>query len=46
LGYKKEALEHKSMLVGVDGGTVVLAHGGRLEQAAVAAKEVRASFAR
>jgi hypothetical protein len=34
------------MLTGVHGGTVVLAHGGRPEQAMVAAKELRASSAR
>jgi hypothetical protein len=45
LGYK-EAREHASTLADVHGGTAVLAHGGRPEQAAVAAKEVRASSAR
>jgi hypothetical protein len=34
------------MLTGVHGGMAVLAHGGKSEQAAVVAKEVRASFAR
>jgi hypothetical protein len=41
-----EAREHESMLTGVHGSTAVLAHGGRLEQAAVAANEARASSAR
>jgi hypothetical protein len=41
-----EAWKHESMLTGVHGGTAVLAHGGRPEQAAVAAKEVRASSTR
>jgi hypothetical protein len=34
------------MLTGVHGGTTVLAHSGRLEQAAMAAKEVLASSVR
>jgi hypothetical protein len=46
LGYKMEAREHESTLASVHGGTAVLAHGGRPEQATVAAKEVRASSAR
>jgi hypothetical protein len=41
-----EAWKHESMLATLHGGTAVLAHGGRPEQAAVAAKEVRASSAR
>jgi hypothetical protein len=46
LGYKMEAREHESMLVSVHGGMAVLAHGGRSEQAAVAANEVCVSSAR
>jgi hypothetical protein len=41
-----EARERDSMLAGVHGGTAVLTHGGQPEKATVAAKEVRASFAR